>query len=572
MKNAEFVKILDEIACFLELKGESVFKWRAYQKAARSIEFLSENVEQLAGEDRLREIPGVGEAIAKKLGELARTGRLEYYEKLKAEFPQCIDVFLGVPGIGPRSALLLTRELGVTSLDELEKAIADGRVAALPRMGEKTAQNILGKIRAFRKKKTENRVPIGNALYLAESIIYELQHIPGLSNFSVAGSLRRFRDTIGDIDILCTAQEPAKAIEAFTALPRVEEVSEKGTTKACIIIPGGMQVDLRVVEPASYGSALQYFTGSKQHNIDLRARAEKIGLSLSEYGITTSDDKLEKYASEEDFYTRQGLQFIPPELREGQREISAAEKGSLPELIKLGDIRGDLHIHSNWSDGAASIEEIAASALSRGYSYIAITDHSGSLGIARGLDSERVLSQVRHIKEIRKQIPGIAILAGIEVDIRAGGNLDLPDEILAELDIVLASIHSGMNQSEEQMTARVLAALENPHVDVIAHPTARLLCEREPVALNMEAVLSAAVRYRKALESNATPNRLDLKDTHIYQARERGIKLMINTDSHHPEQLEFMRYGVGTARRGWCKPGDILNTLPLEELTAFLKH
>jgi DNA polymerase (family X) len=572
MKNEEIVNILEDIADLLELKGENVFKARAYQKAARSIEFLSEDIEKLVAENRLRDIPGVGEAISKKLTELIITGHMEYFDKLRAEFPEGIGTLLEVPGIGPRTAVLIARELHVTTLDELENAIEDGRVAGLPRMGDKTAQNILRQIKAYRKKKSEQRIPLGTALTVADSLIDELKKISGLKNITPAGSLRRFRDTVGDIDIMGTADDPVKAIHEFTTFSQVREVLEKGSTKASVIVFNGLQVDLRLLDHDSFGSALQYFTGSKQHNIDLRKRAERFGLSLSEYGITNMvTGRMEKFATEEEFYKRQGLDYIPPEIREGQHEIALAEKGMLPRLLEYADIKGDLHIHSDWSDGNESLEELARAARDRGYQYIAITDHSIGLGIARGLDTDRILRQIQEIRELNQKLDGIYIFTGMEVDIRANGSLDMPDEILAELDIVLASVHSGMNQREEQMTQRVIQAIENPLVDIIAHPTCRLLGEREPVDINLEKVFKAAAKHRTALEINAMPSRLDLKDTHIYQAREMGIKLMINTDAHQTEHLNFMRFGVGTARRGWCEAKDILNTLPLNEFKYYLK-
>jgi DNA polymerase (family X) len=572
MKNEEIVKILEDIADLLELKGENIFKARAYQKAARSIEFLSEDIDKLVAENRLRDIPGVGEAISKKLTELINTGHMEYYVKLRAEFPAGIGTLLEVPGIGPRTALLIARELQVTTLEELEKAIEEGRVAGLPRMGEKTAQNILRRIKTYRKKKSEQRIPLGTALTVSDSLIVELNKVSGLKNITTAGSLRRFRDTIGDIDIMGTADDPAEAINEFTTLSQVREVLEKGTTKASVIVFDGLQVDLRLLDHDSLGSALQYFTGSKQHNIDLRKRAERMGLSLSEYGITNMvTGRLEKFVTEEEFYKRQGLDYIPPEIREGQDEIALAEKGMLPRLLEPADIKGDLHMHSDWSDGNESLEGLAQAAQQRGYQYIAITDHSTSLGIARGLDTERIHHQIQEIRELNLKMKGIHVFTGMEVDIRANGALDMPEEVLAELDIVLASVHSGMNQSEEQMTQRVIRAIENPLVDVIAHPTGRLLGEREPVAINLEKVFKAAVKHGTALEINAMPSRLDLKDTHIYQAREMGIKLMINTDAHQAGHLNYMRFGVGTARRGWCEAKDILNTFPLDEFKSYLQ-
>jgi DNA polymerase (family 10) len=570
MKNAEIVKILEDIADFLELKGENVFKSRAYQKAARSIEFLTESVDKMVKEGRLKEIPGVGEAINRKLTELITTGHMEYYEKMRAEFPPSIGEFLAIPGIGPRTALLITRELNVTTLDELEKAIEEGRVAQLPRMGDKTARNILHQIKALRKKKSEQRIPLGAALPVADSLIEGLKNIPGLKNLTPAGSLRRFRDTIGDIDLMGTSDNPAEVIQAFTSLSQVQEVLERGATKASVIVSDGLQADLRLVDHDCFGSALQYSTGSKQHNIDLRKRAERIGLSLSEYGITSmATGEIEKFASEEAFYQRQGLDFIPPEIREGQHEIEIAEKGNLPHLVELSDIKGDLHVHSNWSDGSNSLEELVMSARGKGYHYLAITDHSIGLGIARGLDRDRIHQQIREIDELNRKYTGIHIFTGMEVDIRANGSLDLPDDLLAELDIVLASVHSGLNQSEEQMTARIISAIENPNVDIIAHLTCRLLGEREPVALDIEAILKAAAEHNTVLEISAMPTRLDLKDTHIYQAREMGIKLAIDSDAHRTAHLDYMRFGVGTARRGWCEAKDILNTLPLEKLKEY---
>ncbi len=572
MKNTEIIEILENIAVLLELKGESIFKSRAYQKAARSIEFMSEEVAKLVAEERLKEIPGVGEAISKKLTELVRTGHLDYYEKLKAEFPAGINLLMEVPGIGPRTALLLTKELGIASIDDLEKAVSDGRVASLPRMGEKTAQNILRQIKAYRKKKNEQRVPLGIALTAAEALMDEMRAIPGLRHLSLAGSLRRFKDTIGDIDLIGTADNPETAIEAFTRLPNVKELQGKGPCMASVIISNGLQVDLRLLENDSWGSALQYFTGSKQHNIDLRSRAERLGLSLSEYGITNlASGKLGKYTSEEAFYRRQGLDYIPPEIREGQHEIALAEKSALPHLIELSDIKGDLHMHSDWSDGAVPLEKMITAARERGYQYVAVTDHSPGLGIARGLNSQRLHQQMQLIGELNRKYSDIRIFTGIEVDIRANGTLDVPDEILAELDVVVASVHSGLNQGIEQMTQRIISAVRNPHVDILGHPTCRILGEREPVELDMEAVFKAAIDHHTALEINALPSRLDLKDTHIYQARQMGVNLVISTDAHHPDHFNFMRYGIGIARRGWCEAKNILNTLSVDKFKASLK-
>ncbi len=570
MKNTAIAKVFSDIADLLELKGENQFKIRAYQKVVRAIEHYPREIKIMLeeGED-LRSIPGVGEAIAKKTTELVTTGKLGYYENLKAEFPEGITNLLAIPGIGPKTANRLSSELGISSVDALEQAINDGRVAKLFRLGDKTAGNILQQIQALRRK--DQRIPIGEALPVVEEILGSLHTVPGVRNLTYAGSLRRFRETLGDIDLMGTADNPEAVIDAFVALPHMSQVLAQGPTKASAIVSGGLQVDLRIVEHDSFGSLLQYFTGSKQHNISLRERGRRQGLKLSEYGITDlATDRLEKFAIEEEFYRRLGLQYIPPELREAQGEVERAEQGTLPRLVELSDIKGDLHMHTDWSDGHNSIEEMAVAAKDLGYQYIAITEHSGGRGIAHGLDEKRLRKQVAEIKALNERFDGIRVLTGIEVDIRADGRLDLPHEILSELDIVIAAVHSAMSQSEEKMTKRVLSAIENPDVDIIAHPSCRLLGEREPVAIDFEAISQAAVKNNKVLEINAMPARLDLNDIHAFRARDLGVKLAIGTDAHSVGHLGFMRFGVGVARRAWCEPQHILNTMSWEELFALL--
>jgi DNA polymerase (family 10) len=570
MKNTAIAKVFSDIADLLELKGENQFKIRAYQKAVRAIEHYPKEIRIMVdeGED-LKSIPGVGDAIAKKTTELVETGKLEYYEKLKAEFPKGITNLLDIPGIGPKTANKLCSELGITSVDSLEQAIKDGSVARLFRLGEKTANNILQQIQALRRK--DQRIPIGEALPTAEEILSALNSVPGVRNLTYAGSLRRFRETLGDIDLMGTAENPQKVMDTFVSLPIVGQVLVQGPTKSSVIVSGGLQVDLRLVEHEAFGSLLQYFTGSKQHNISLRERGRRQGLKLSEYGITDiTTDKLEKFADEENFYRRLGLQYIPPELREAQGEIKRAEQGTLPKLVELSDIKGDLHIHTDWSDGHNSIEEMALAAKKLGYQYIAITDHSGGRGITHGLDIERLRQQIEEVKKVNEHRDGIQVFSGIEVDIRADGSLDLPHTILAELDIVIAAVHSAMNQNEEKMTRRVLSAVDNPDVDIIAHPTCRLLAAREPVAIDLEAVLRTAAKNNKIMEINAMPDRLDLNDVHASRARELGVKLAIGTDAHAVSHLDFMRFGVGVARRAWCEPQHILNTLPLADILTIL--
>jgi len=572
MNNAEIAKVFEDIADFLELKGENVFKIRAYQRAARAINHLPKEIEVMVGlgED-LKAIPGVGEAIARKITELLTTGKLEYYEKLRAEFPPGISTLLTIPGIGPKTAMKLSSELGIQTIDELEQAIKDGRVAGLFRMGDKTAENILRQIQMVRHK--DMRIPIGEAQPIVDHIIDALKTIPGVKNLTPAGSVRRFKETVGDIDLMGTADDPEAVILALVRLPLVKQVLAQGPTKASVIATNGLQVDLRFVEHDSFGSLLQYFTGSREHNIILRERAVKQGLKLSEYGITDRTiDRLEKFASEEAFYRRLGLQYIPPEIREAMGEIERAEQGTIPELVELSDIRGDLHVHTDWSDGQNTLEEMANAAIKLGYEYLLITDHSAGLVVAHGLDRERLNRQLEEIAALNRRFSGFRLLAGAEVDIRADGRIDAPEDMLSRLDVVVGAVHSSMGQSKERMTRRILGAISNPHIDIIAHPTCRLIGEREPSEVDLEAVFRAAVEHGKALEINAMPSRLDLKDIHAYRARELGVKLVISTDAHQAEHLQLMRFGVGVARRAWCEAEDILNTRPLAEFLSALRR
>ncbi len=572
MKNSEIARVFHDMADLLELKGENVFKIRAYRRAAQVIEHLPKEMAVMLeqGED-FQKIPGVGDAIAKKSTELIETGKLEAYESLKDEFPEGITRLLEIPGIGPRTAHLLSSELNITSAEQLEEAIREGKVADLFRMGDKTAQNLLHKIQAMRRK--DQRIPIGQALPIVEDILKSLSSLPGVKNMTSAGSLRRFRETVGDIDIMGTADNPEKVIDKFVALPVVKEVLAKGPTKASVILSPGLQADLRMVEHDSFGSLLQYFTGSKEHNIALRTKYQKKGLKLSEYGITdVAHDKLEKFTTEEAFYKRLGMQYIPPEIREDQGEIELSEKHEIPRLVDLRDIKGDFHAHSKWSDGNNTIEEMALAAKDAGYKYIAITDHSKGLGIAHGLTEERLKEQILEIRSLNQKLKGFRILSGMEVDIRADGSIDMPDNMLAELDCVVGAVHSSFNQSEERITRRIIKAIENPHIDIIAHPTSRLIGEREATAVDMEAVFKAAMEHKKALEINAMPSRLDLKDIHIHRARELGVMLAIGTDSHIAGQLKLMRFGIGIARRGWCEPKHILNCLSLDKVLAFFRR
>ena len=572
MKNADIATVFENIADLLELKGENRFKIRAYARAAEIIRHLPEEMESMHEEGKdFKDVAGIGDAIAAKSMELITTGQLRYYEELKSQFPDGIINLMDIPGIGPKTAYRLATELGVGTVDQLEAAIRDGRVAKLNRLGEKTAANIMRAIEAFRRK--DRRIPLGEALPVVEEILSALKTLPGVLNLTPAGSLRRFKETVGDIDLMGTADDPQSVITAFVALSQVREVLAQGSTKASVILPGGLQADLRMVEHADFGSLLQHFTGSKQHNVTLRTWAQKKGFSLSEYGIADlKTGRVERFGREDDFYAYLGLQYIPPEIREDMGEIDLAERNAIPALIELGDIKGDFHTHSTGSDGIDSIEDMAGAAGALGYEYLAITDHSSGRNIGSDRKLERVMKQTEEIKKLNSLPDGPFLLNGVEVDIKADGSLDLPDEVLAQLDIVIASVHSSFLQNREVMTRRIIGAIENPNVDMVAHPTCRKIGEREPVDVDLEAVYSAAARHGKALEINAIPDRLDLKDIHAYRARELGVTLAIGSDAHAVYHLGFMKFGIGVARRAWCRPDNILNTRPLKEVLDFLRR
>ena len=518
----------------------------------------------------LKAIPGIGDAISKKIKELIDTNEVQAFEKLKAELPDGVLTLMNVPGIGPKTASMIAKELGVATLQRVEEAALDGSLAALPRMGEKSAETILRHIRSYRTK--DQRTPLGQAMPVAEEIISNLRSLcPRIGSMQAVGSLRRWKETIGDIDIMCTADDPAHVMDTLVGLPVVREVLVHGLKKSSVFVDPGIQIDMRVVESESFGAMLQYFTGSQQHNIRLRDYANQQGLSLNEYGITDlQQNTLEKYADEASFYERLGLQIIPPEIREGLREIDLAKEGALPALVETSDIKGDLHVHTEWSDGRDPIHEMIAAAVEIGYQYVAITDHSSGRGIANGPSNERLLEQMSILRSMKDRTD-IKVLHGSEVDIRSDGSLDYPDHLLAELDIVVGSVHSSLGQDSEHMTARIIAAMHNPHVTIIGHPTGRLLGSREPSEVDMEALFKAALETGTAMEINSAPERLDLKDTHIMRAQQVGVPLVISTDSHSHTHLDKMRFGVASARRGWCEPKHILNTLPAEEFLHYIR-
>jgi len=569
--NEQIAELFENMGSLLEMKGDTIFKIRAYQRAARIIEQLSLPLAQAVenGED-LTKIPGVGKAISEKITEFIGTGQVAAYQRLLEELPTGVLDLKDIPGIGPKTAVAIGVELGISTSQGVAEAAADGRLAGLPRMGQKAADRILRHIEAFQA--IGSRTPIGQALPIAEEVIAALRkQCPEIGSLFPAGSLRRWEETIGDIDLIGTAPDPEAVGDALVALPMVKDVLVHGPKKTSVVVESGMQIDLRIGEPGTFGALLQYFTGSQQHNIRLRDYANRKGLSLNEYGIiNTKTGKVEEFADEEGFYARLGLPWMPPELRTGVYELDAGLADSLPRLIQATDLKGDLHLHSEWSDGNDPIELMIEATEAQGYEYMALTDHSASLGVANGLTNERLESQISLLRSMQKNYE-ITILCGSECDIRANGDMDYPDEILAQLDWVVASVHSAMGQDQATMTARIIKAMEHPSVTIIGHLTTRLLGQREPVEFDLEAVLQAARNTGTALEINASPERLDLKDTHAYRARELGVPLVINTDSHHHTHLDKRRFGVAVARRAWCRPEDILNTMSREEFLEVIR-
>jgi len=569
--NQAVAQVFADIATLLQLKGESVFKIRAYTRAADVFEHLPGQIALLArDEDLLKEIPGIGDAIASKTHELITTGKMQFFENLRGEFAPGLLEIMTVPEVGPKTALRAAEDLGVESIDDLEAAIRDGSFATLPRVGKKKAQSILRHIET--RMSQADRMPIGKALPIADHVIAALyKAAPGVRRLTVAGSVRRWCETAGDIDILGVADDPEAVTAAFTALPMVVDVLGQGGTKTSVIVAGGAQIDLRVSDERHFGALLIYFSGSKQHGIRLRERALRKGMSLNEYGLTAQDSgDLTTYDTEAGVYKALGLPYIPPELREDLGEIVAAEAGTLPDVVDIKDIRGDLHVHSDWSDGRVPLEEMVREAKARGLEYLAMTDHSSGRGIANGLSVERLKAHNFEVTEIEKQVGGIRVFKGSEVDIRADGTLDYTNEELAELDIVIASVHSGMSQPSDVMTARIIKAIENPHVTAIGHLTTRFVLERPPIEADFDAIFRAAAANGTLMEINASPKRMDLKDSHIRQAKELGVRFLIDTDAHEPENLDQLRYGVGNARRGWAEKRDVINTLPLAEFERFI--
>ncbi|QJA05586.1 DNA polymerase/3'-5' exonuclease PolX [Thermosulfurimonas marina] len=569
MRNQEVAEIFRRVAALLEIKGENPYRVRAYQRAAQNIEALTQDVEELARRGQLTRIPGIGADLAGKIKEILETGTLSLYEELKREVPPELLKFLEIPGLGPKKAKLIYETLGIKTLEELERACREHKIARLPGMGYKTEENILKGLQ-FLKEKVGRR-PLGEVLPLAEDLLEYLRKKGPVERISVAGSIRRRRETVKDIDILVTSKRPHEVMEVFVRYPRVIEVLAHGETKTSVRVKPGIQVDVRVVDPECWGAALAYFTGSKAHNIRIRELGVQRGLKINEYGIFRGNERIGG-KEEEEVFAAVGLPWIPPELREDRGEIEAAQEGRLPRLVEYEEIRGDAHVHSKYSDGHSSLEEIAAFAESLGLSWVGICDHSQGLKVAGGVPVEALMEKKRAIEEFNRRSKRVKLIFGAEVDIRSDGTLDYPDEVLAEIDLVIAAIHTGFQQSEEQLTSRAVAALSHPLVHALAHPTGRLLGEREPYALDLKKVIETAARHGKALEINAFYNRLDLNDVNARAAKEAGVKLLIGTDAHLADQMAQIHLGTAVARRAWCEKEDVLNTLSYEEFLAWLRR
>ena len=577
MDNRSMAQLLAETADLLEIDAGDSFRIRSYRRAAETVESSTLQLSTIAGDPKkMQEIPGIGKGMAANIQEIERTGSLPLRDELLKKYKPTMLELLRLPGMGPKTVALLWDALQVCSVEELEAAIAAGRLTGLPRFGNKLIEKLRKGIEDY--KQNSGRFLIDDAEIAAEKLIAYLREFPGFTTILPAGSLRRGRDTVGDLDILatgpvCAEDKVAAAVEHAANYPPAATMLAKGQNKVSFRLRNGLQVDVRLLPEASYGAALQYFTGSKMHNVSVRQRALRRGYTLSEYALARLDDgSMVAGATEEEIYGALGLDWIPPELRENNGEIEAAEQHRLPVLIEEKDIRGDVHMHTHATDGKNSIREMAEAGIARGYDYIAITDHSKNLAMTNGLDDQRALEHIRRIREVDAELKGrIRVFPGIEVDILGDGALDLSDEVLAQMDVVIASVHTLFNQPEQQMTERVLRAVENPYVRILGHPTGRLLLRREPFQLDLARVLRRAAELGVAVEHNAYPDRLDLCDRDLRLAKELGCRVSVNTDSHHTSHLTKMRYGIRQLRRAWLTRRDVLNTLPAPEFLAALR-
>ncbi len=568
MKNREVAAVLNELADTMELLGEDRYRVASYRDAATRVEHHPEPIEAMARDGRVAEIHGIGKSIGAKITEYLASGRMTALEERRERVPPAALMLMGIQGIGPKRAMLLARELQVHSVDDLRASLETGQVAALPRLGQKTAASLLDELRRLDAR--SRRLPLAIALPAAEQVVAELATCPAVEAVAPAGSIRRMRETVGDIDVLVASSEPGCVADAFARLSMVKQVLSAGATRVSVLTHADLQIDLRVVPRASFGAAHQYFTGSSAHNVALRAIAIRKGYKLNEYGVYEGETAVAG-ASETEVYCAIGLTWIPPEIREDNGEIELARAGELPRLVELSDIKGDLHLHTRESDGSNSVVEMLQAAAARGYAYAAITDHSQALGVAGGMREDELVEQHARIRALQGQFPGLKLLCGVEVDIHVDQRLDCSDEFLATCDVVVASIHSALPKPASVQTARLLAAIENPHVDIIGHPSGRLLGKRPGYDLDVGAILEAAARTRTALEVSGQLERLDLDADTVRAAVDRGVLLALNTDAHEQSQVgQLMRYAVGTARRGWAQPGNVLNGLSEAELCAWL--
>jgi DNA polymerase (family X) len=567
LENADVSRIFSEIADLLELSDGNPFRIRSFRRVAQVIQTLPEHVSTMLEAGTLAKVPGVGEGSLDRIREILQTGTCGDHTELRKAHPPGLLDMLRIEGMGPKTVKLVYTELGISSVEELQAGALAGHLAKLPRMGEKSQAKLLKSIEAFRRH--SGRVLLGKALPIGLALLERLRGVPGVVQAELAGSTRRRLETIGDLDVLVAADDYLPAMDSFATAPQVAEVMLRGETKCSVKLASGMQADLRVLSPKCFGAAMHYFTGSKMHNIAIRDRGKRRGLRISEYGVfREQDDTFLGGATEEEVFASVGLPFIPPELRENQGEIEAAEEGRLPKLIEMADLRGDLHVHSTATDGNASLEELAAAARELGYQYLAITDHSKALAMARGLDEARLAEQVREVRELEQKLGSLRLLAGIEVDILPDGSLDLAPEALASLDWVVASVHSHFNLTEEAQTERMLKAMQTGLVDCVGHPSGRLLGQRDAYPVNLDRVIREAVDLCVAMELNAFPDRLDLDALRCRRAKELGVPIAISTDAHAAWHLTQREIGIATARRGWLEARDVLNAGPWETITA----
>ena len=572
MKNFEIAKILYNIALYLEMEEEQ-FKPRAYEKAAHSIEALSEECSETykrGGIKALMEIPGIGQSIAEKIEEMIKTGKLKYYDQLKKKIPVDIENLTAIEGVGPKTVKTLYKKLQIKNVEELEKAAKAGKIRKLEGFGEKSEQVILKGIEFF--KRSKGRFILGFVLPTIREIENRLKQLPEVEQAVIGGSTRRMKETIGDADILVVSDKPQKVMDYFVSMPEVIDVIGKGETKSSVKLKIGLNVDVRVVPPASFGAALQYFTGNIDHNVVLRRIAKEKGCKLNEYGIFDKHDKQIAGKTEEEVYEKLGMKWMPPELRENTGEIDAAIKNKLPKLVDYGDLKGDLQVQTNWTDGSNSIKEMTEEAKKFGLEYIAITDHTKTLAMTGGLDEKKLLQQTKEIEKVNKQLSGITVLTGGEVNILKDGSLDIDNNTLAQLDFVGASVHSHFNLPKEEQTKRIIKALGNENIDVIFHPTGRIIQQRDPYEIDIDKIIQGAKDTETMLEINAYPNRLDLKDEHIKKAVQAGVKFCIDSDAHSKLHFRYLEFGIAQARRGWVEKGDVVNTRKLDGFLKSLKH